>query len=260
MGIQQMTMSGGSAFPNYLRPDDDGEYLVLAMPLNGNYTDYAHYYNGGATETSRTWSSTTGTGGIVEFQTSQYKFYNNAFRSYNGTGGSYASTGDFTNSDFLFATNEDFCIELWAYIDSGCSDTALFGTAKNPSIPITPGAKMGVMVRGVGSGVDGAMQGMCLGDSDRSTTGWTYGSWHHFAFTRSGTTLEYWKDGTSAGAKTSSGEYPASHCNDANILLLGFNNKYGTAVNKNLYINDVRIYKGVAKYTSSFTPPSSIYL
>ena len=242
-----------------LRPDDNGSYLVLAMPLNGDYTDYAHLLNGGATETSRTWSSSTGTGGIVEFQTSQYKFYNNAFRTYNGTGGACASTGDMTNSDFLFTTSEDFCVELWAYVDSGSSDCSIFGTSKNPSFPITSGGKMGVNVRGVGSGGTnpGKMHAMCLGDSDRGNA-WTYDSWHHYAFTRSGTTMYYWKDGAGAGTTTSSGAYPASHCNDANILLLGFNNKYGTAVNKNCYINDVRVYKGVAKYTSSFTPPDSI--
>jgi len=249
-------------FPDYLRADGDGEYLVVAMPLNGDYTDYAYYYNQGATERSRTWSSTTGTGGIVEFQTSQYKFYNNAFRTYNGTGGAFAYTTDMTNSDFLFATNEDFCVELWAYIDSNSSDCSLFGTAKDPSLPASVGGKMGVNVRGAGSGVTGAMHGMCLGDPDRSTTNWTYGSWHHYAFTRSGTTLEYWKDGISAGAKTSSGEYPGSSCNDANQLILGFSNPHAptSSTNKNTYINDVRVYKGIAKYTSSFTPPSSIYL
>ena len=250
-------------FPNYLRPDDNGSYLVLAMPLNGDYTDYAHLLNGGATETSRTWSSSTGTGGIVEFQTSQYKFYNNAFRTYNGSGGACASTGDMTNSDFLFTTSEDFCVELWAYIDSNSSDCSLFGTAKDPSLPASVGGKMGVNVRGAGSGVTGSMHMASVSGTQRSPNNtWGYGAWHHYAVTRSGTTLEYWYDGTSVGSHTLTGDYPGSSYNDANQLILGFSNPHAptSSTNKNTYINDVRVYKGVAKYTSAFTPPSSMVI
>ena len=254
--------AGGISFPDYLRPDDDGEYLVLAMPLNGDYTDYAYYYNEGATERSRTWSSTTGTGGIVEFQTGEYKFYNNAFRTYNGTGGAFAYTTDMTNSDFLFA-EEDFCWEAWAYIDSGSSDCVLLTASKDPSLPSTAAGKSGITVRGAGSGVTGSMHMASVSGTQRSPNNtWGYGAWHHYAVTRSGTTLEYWYDGTSVGSHTLTGDYPGSSYNDANQLMMGFSNPHAptSSTNKNTYINDVRVYKGVAKYTSAFTPPSSIVI
>jgi len=166
-GATGLSQAGGISFPDYLRPDDDGEYLVLAMPLNGDYTDYAYYYNEGATERSRTWSSTTGTGGIVEFQTGEYKFYNNAFRTYNGTGGAFAYTTDMTNSDFLFA-EEDFCFEAWAYIDSSSSDCVLFTSSKDPSLPATAAGKSGIAVRGAGSGVTGSMHMSSVSGTQRS--------------------------------------------------------------------------------------------
>ena len=251
------------AFPSYLRPDDDGAYLIVAMPLNGDYTDYAHYYNGEATETSRTWSATTGTGGVVEFQTSQYKFYNNAWRANNGTGGAFASTTDMTTADFEYATNVDFCFECWAYIDSGASDTALFGSSKGASLPGSSNGSMGLQVRGAGSGLTGAMQGFCLGDPDRATGGsWTYGQWNHYAITRSGSTFTYWYNGSSVGSNTQSGTMPQAICLNANSLVLGPSNPYAPtgSTNKNVYINDVRVYKGIPKYTTTFTPPSSIII
>ena len=253
--------SGG--LPSYLRPDEYGENLILAMPLNGDYTDYAHYYNGGTTETSRSWSATTGTGGVIEFQSTTYKFYNNAFRAYNGTGGAFASTTDMTTADFEYSASTDFCFECWAYIDSGSSDTSIFGSSKGPSLPSSSNGSMGLSVRGAGSGLTGAMQGFCLGDPDRATSlSWGYGQWNHYAISRSGSTFYYWFNGNQAGSNTQSGTMPQSICQGATHLVLGPSNPYTPtgSQNKNFYVNDVRVYKGVAKYTTTFTPPSSIII
>jgi hypothetical protein len=239
-----------------LEPDAFGSYLVLAMPLNGNYNDYAYLYNGGVTESSRTWTANTGTGGVIEFQTSQYKFYNNAFRSYNGTGGAYATTTNLTSTDFEFAG--DFCIEAWVYIDTGASDTGICGSAKDPSLPNSFNLSAGIAVRGAGSGLTSALQGSCLGDPYRGDFAWGYGGWHHFAMGRTGSTLYYWYDGGGAGSVTLTGTYPQAVCQGANYLLLGGTNTYAT--NKNVYINDIRFYKGINKYTTSFTPPSKMFI
>jgi len=255
-GFGRSSAVATGALPSYLRPDDNGSYLVLAMPLNGDYNDYAYLYNGGVTQSSRTWTSNTGTGGLIEFQSSQYKFYNNAFRSYNGTGGSFATTTNLTSTDFEFAG--DFCIEAWVYIDSGASDTSICGSAKDPSLPNSFNQSAGIGVRGVGSGLTAALQGGCLGDPFRGSSSWGYGGWHHFAMGRTGSTLYYWYDGGGAGSVSLTGTYPQSSCQGANRLILGGTNTYAT--NKNVYINDVRIYKGINKYTTSFTPPDKMYI
>lgn len=244
-----------------LRDDPLAANLILAMPLNGDYTDYAYQLNGGTTESSRSWSANTGTGGIIEFQTTQSKFYGEAFRAYNGTGGAYATTTDMTTADFEYSSGTDFCFECWAYIDSGSSDTAIFGSSKGPSLPSTSNGSVGLQVRGAGSGITGAMQGMCMGDPDRALSGtWSYGQWNHYANTRSGNTFYYWLNGSQVGSNTQSGTLPQSICQGATNLVLGPSNPYAPtgSTNKNLYINDVRVYKGVAKYTSNFTPPASI--
>ena len=188
-----------------LRDDPLAANLILAMPLNGDYTDYAYQLNGGTTESSRTWSTNTGTGGIIEFQTTQSKFYGEAFRAYNGTGGAYATTTDMTTADFEYSASTDFCFECWAYIDSGSSDTAIFGSSKGPSLPSTSNGSVGLQVRGAGSGITGAMQGMCMGDPDRALSGtWSYGQWNHYANTRSGNTFYYWLNGSQVGSNTQS--------------------------------------------------------
>jgi hypothetical protein len=241
---------GGAAGPS-LSPDAYGSYLVLAMPLNGNYADYAYVYNGGTTPSTRTWTSTIGSGGIVEFQSSTYKFYNNAHRIYNGTGGAFASTTNFTYTDFYFTG--DFTLECWLYIDNGSSDITFVGASTGASLP-NPGMQSGAGVRGVGSGLTGAMQ-LTVGDPYRGGS-WTYGTWAHYAAGRTGSTLYYFKNGVSTG--TASFGTSTIGATDATTLVLGGTNTY--APNYNRYLNDLRVYKGVNKYTTDFTPPTQMFL
>lgn len=236
----------------FLRDDPLESNLVLAMPLNGNYTDYAYQYNGGATP-QRTFSTFTGSGGVVEFQSSTYKYYNNALRTYNGSGGAYAYTSNsYDSSEFVFSG--DFCIECWLYIDSGASDTVVIftssGTAPSKSITWNTG------VRGVGSGGSNPSRiNAGVGDGDQSSQVWQYGGWHHLAVSRSGTTLYYWYDGTSAGSVTY-----ASTLGSLSSTWLGLLDSNTFVNNINCYMNDIRVYNGVAKYTTTFTPPDKMYL
>jgi len=255
-GFSKITAAAASSLPSYLRPDEYGAYLVLAMPLNGNYNDYAYLYNGGLTESSRTWSASTGAGGVVEFQSSQYKYYNNALRTYNGTGGAYVSTSNMTTANFEFPG--DFTIECWVWIDSGASDVRVLSSMTSLTLPNGGDGAAGFNVRGVGSGLTGTFQGSCLGDPDRGNSGWGYGAWHHAAISRSGSTFYYWYDGGGFGSRTISGTYPAAHCAGATALQFACANIH--VPNKNVYMNDVRVYKGVNKYTSGFTPPDKMYI
>ena len=65
--------------------------------------------------------------------------------------------------------------------------------------------------------------------------------WNHIAFTRSGTTLRIFKNGVQVATTTS------SVGNASGSLIFNSNGNY---------VNDFRIVKGTALYTSNFTPPT----
>jgi hypothetical protein len=87
-----------------------------------------------------------------------------------------------------------------------------------------------------------------------ATSGIDYGddAWHHLALTRLGTAVTIWVDGVSRATSTSS----ASFSGQTNFV--GRNNAYSP---RNLvgYIDDLRITKGVARYTANFTPPTAAF-
>ncbi len=77
------------------------------------------------------------------------------------------------------------------------------------------------------------------------------GAWCHIAVCRSGSSLTMWIDGAAAGAGTvSSGTE-----NTDTTIKLGCDNVGSTGFNG--YIDDIRITKGIARYTTSFTPAGS---
>ena len=71
----------------------------------------------------------------------------------------------------------------------------------------------------------------------------TANTWNHLALVRSGTTITIYVNGVSGGTYTSSANF-----SDTNNLI-GVTPTFG-------YIEDLRITKGVARYTANFTPPT----
>jgi hypothetical protein len=84
------------------------------------------------------------------------------------------------------------------------------------------------------------------------TGGGTYATstWYHIALTRSSGSNRLFVNGTQVGTTaTNTTNF------SANSFYLGISNGGGTDFNG--YIDDLRITKGVARYTSAFTPPSA---
>ena len=75
--------------------------------------------------------------------------------------------------------------------------------------------------------------------------------WVHFAYVRKGSTFTLYKDGKSVGTQTSDATTTTTH-----NIILGEN---GINQDRDLqgYLQDIRIYKGVAKYTENFLPVST---
>ena len=78
--------------------------------------------------------------------------------------------------------------------------------------------------------------------------------WYHFALVRSGTSVKVYINGTAdATVRTDSGTFLFG---DTSTLEIG---SHSTQYPFNGYMDDIRMTKGVARYTSNFTPPTSAH-
>jgi hypothetical protein len=87
---------------------------------------------------------------------------------------------------------------------------------------------------------------------NRSGTSILDGNWHHIAITRASGTNRMFFDGVLQGSVTSdSTNYTAP-----NNMQIGTSSTYGDFSG---YLDDLRITKGYARYTSNFTPPAAAF-
>ena len=85
-----------------------------------------------------------------------------------------------------------------------------------------------------------------------STVEYNTNTWYHVALVRSGTTTVLYVDGSAVITVTSdSTNYTCS--------FLGIGGWFGTGFLLKGFIDDVRITKGVARYTANFTPPTAAF-
>lgn len=135
----------------------------------------------------------------------------------------------------------DITVELWAYPSSLAAFrplvTNMGGTITNYNLRISPSNKVG-----------------CFGDgfSLSGTTTVTTGTWHHIAFTKQGSELRLFLDGNLEASYTMAGAPSTQRTNPLGFQIGAEWNYYRF----DGYIDDVRITKGVARYTASFTPPT----
>tara|TARA_B100000214_G_scaffold328629_1_gene267877 strand:+ start:10 stop:1152 length:1143 start_codon:yes stop_codon:yes gene_type:complete len=192
-------------------------------------------------------------GGDAEISTAQSKF--------GGSSLSLDGNGDYV--DLPQATNqlvsEDFTIEFWFRINSGAgSETiGLFGSY------YTGGSGKGMLM--VTSATYnqvyfqwhyGASDWAYLNQTQGTRTALSNNTWYHVAVTRSGSTWRLFLNGTQEDSVTQS-----SYITDSgSTTRLGNYGPSATASDGlNGYIEDFRITRGVARYTSNFTAPTSAH-
>ena len=151
-----------------------------------------------------------------------------------------------SSGDLGFGTNTDFTIEFWAYSNTtGLSSATLFDLRDNGTD--TNGLSLAYRAAGevdLRVGTTTAITG--------SGAGIATGVWKHFAVARDGTDTRLFVDGTQRGIKTSdTTDYGASK---GIVFGADFD---GASNNVTGWIDEVRIERGVAKYTSNFTAPTS---
>jgi hypothetical protein len=161
-----------------------------------------------------------------------------------------SSTGRFRSSDdteFEFGSG-NFTIECWYNAASDTtpsrfifSDYFIDNISQSSIWFNTTNGRVSVVLDGGGSET--------FNQSD--VLSWTANQWYHLALVRNGTTFTVYRDGTSVLSFTRS--VTLNSTNQGKYLM-----GYAFAGGDTTYVQDYRIYKGIAKYTSAFTPPDSM--
>jgi len=206
--------------------DADYGSVVLLLPFDTDWTDY-----------SRTPKTLTASGNAAVSTTQ--KQYGAASAYFDGTGDYLTVT---SHVDLAFSTG-DFTVEFWAYQSS--AKTSTIYEARPAS---TNGAyvTLGVSVAGALAFTTGGSARITSADGEMPTTTWT-----HIALSRSGTSTKLFVGGTQVGSTYTDS---TTYLQTAHTVA---RNAYDTNLYFNGYVDDVRVTKGVARYTTTFTPPAA---
>jgi hypothetical protein len=221
--------------------------VTALLPFDGT--------NGATSTTDSSNSNHTVTfGGDAEISTAQSKFGGSSL-SLDGNG-DYVDLPQSTNQ----FVSDDFTIEFWFRINSGAgSETVgLFGSY------YTVGGGKGMLMATTATYNQvyfqwhyGASDWAYLNQTQGTRTALSNNTWYHVAVTRSGSTWRLFLNGTQEDSVTQS-----SYITDSgSTTRLGNYGPSATASDGlNGYIEDFRITKGLARYTSNFTAPTSANL
>ena len=210
--------------------------VKLLLPFDGSNTATT------TNDESNSNHSVTFAGG-AQISTAESKFGGSSLYL-NGDSGTKLTISQ--SSDFDFGTG-DFTIEFWIKTslsnnDSQSRRVISFGNNNATRIQIFLSS----------DGIDFYDISSVKVDGDIDVAD---GNWHHVAFTRSGTSLKGFVDGVQSGSTaTNSTDY-----DNAAALTIGAyaSTGLGRVVG---YLEDLRITKGLARYTSAFTAPTSGHL
>lgn len=184
-------------------------------------------------------------GGNAQIDTAQFKFGTGSFL---GDGSDYLSLDG--SADFTFGTG-DFTIDFWVRLASGGAIQTLYdgrpsGSGGGPGYPA------------IYVSTDNTVRFYQNGDRITGTTALsTGGVWYHVALARSGTSTKLFLNGTQEGSTLSdSTNYLGG---SAGRPFLGGNSEAPGSFSLNGWMDEIRVSKGIARWTANFTPPSQPY-
>ncbi|WP_397379709.1 LamG domain-containing protein [Prosthecobacter sp.] len=175
--------------------------------------------------------------GNSELDTAEYK-YGTASIKFDGTG-DYITAPSSTDWNF---GNGDFTVEFWIKWNA-------FPAASGTIIGNYPGT-WALQYRPDTSNKINWYNGSSLYSASLSLS---TGIWYHFAVCRSGSSLRIFVDGGQSGATATD----STNYNSTNSLTIGELRALGQNING--WLDDIRITKGVGRYTSNFTPPTAAF-
>jgi len=188
----------------------------------------------------------------AQISTSVFKYGTGALK-FNGTT-DYLVTSPANQAAFAFGSG-DFTIECWVYISSYAGSGLYYavmgtGTVVNTQISFviqinSAGTAIGAVTNN-GTGYSAAPNG--------TTGGVALNTWTHIAVVRNGTSFITYTNGVGGTAATSS---LAVYTTIQPLVIGAFGKDLTTLFSG--YIDDIRITKGIARYTTTFTPPTAAF-
>lgn len=225
------------------RPRNPGPVsAVLQASLFDEYTISVLHFDGanGSTtivdETGRVWL----VGGNAQLNTTRSKFGGSSLLS-DGSGDYIYGDG---SSDYAFGTG-NFTIDFWICTSVATTNKILYDSrpAVNGLYPAISIDAAGKIVYYVDSGI--RIQGTTTLDANR---------WYHIAVTRSGTNTRLFVNGMQEGA-TFTDTYNYINAANRPIVMNGYDGTYSV----NGRMDELRISKGIARWTANFIPPGFPY-
>ena len=206
--------------------------------------------NGGVTDATA--KNDLETVGNAQISTTQSKF--------GGSSMYFDGAGDYLTSPDGEAWNfgsGDFTAEAWIYPASFANEPMIMGQWSGNTGGTT--LNWALMFDAASAGylrlITSSNGSTVLFDLSTSTFALSLNQWQHVAAVRYGNTFTIYVNGISRATTTNS----SALYNATNQFTVGSESATPTQ-NFNGYIDDLRITKGIARYTSNFTPPTSAFL
>lgn len=232
-GIWDLRTAGlqkrASAWPSPIEPDPNFSSVSLLLHADGS--------GGTFTDSSSTARTVTAYGSATQSST-QSKFGGKSAYFSNSTSDKLSIS---SNAAFEFGTG-DFTVEAWIYQLGRNTYSSLFEIGNHLS-------STGIVFL---TGTDGfrVYSNGFFGSGGTATLN----AWQHLAFSRSGSTLRVFIDGAESSNATFS-----NNLTDSSSVTVGYAPGGAGGSSSfcfNGYIDDLRVTKGVARYTANFTPPT----
>ena len=204
--------------------------------------------NGSTTITDQKGHTVTANGN-AQLSTSVFKF-GSASVAFDGTG-DYLSIPD--SADWNLGTG-DWTVEMWVYLNNVTARHGIFGQTVNSNNYSEFALRFD---SAVGSKCDVFSGGSPLVNCNQgSTSGWSINTWYSICWERSGNTVRGYRDGAVVATHATGGftypDYAASLC--LGVSQQGVNNFY-----LNGYLDEIRVTKGVARYSGAYTPSTTAF-
>lgn len=155
-----------------------------------------------------------------------------------------STTETAVSTAFNFGTG-DFTIEFWAYPITSTGTRGIFALH-------TATGTQHLCVRLDNTNKPNYTFGGSTSNSTTSATALSANTWYHFAFVRASSTLTLYIDGTSK-ATTASMTYNVPSA--PGVLGRSYSDNLSLEVFPG-YVDELRVTKGIARYTANFTPPA----
>jgi len=230
-------VKGTAVYTSAFTPPTAPLTAISGTSILNNFTNAAIYDNAMMNDLE--------TVGNAQISTSVKK-YGTGSLAFDGSG-DYLAAPQTVNTDF---GTGDFTVEFWANWASASSSSTLvckwgLGSSNQYAWLINYNTSGNLWFYTGDSGSPGSL--FTFGFTPTTST------WYHIAFTRSGSSLRCFVNGTQAGST----ETTTSNMSAVQGTFVGNNPNSSTYFNG--YIDDLRITKGYARYTANFTAPTATF-